>query len=80
MQVNAQIPVVNAQMLIQKIQSLPPERMLEVDDFVDFLRVKIEQSQAHAQDRALTRMASEASEPSFANAWDNAEDEAYDAI
>ncbi len=80
MQVNAQIPAVNAQMLIQKIQTLPPERILEVDDFVDFLRVKIEQSQAHAQDRALTHMVSEASEPSFNNVWDNAEDEAYDAL
>jgi hypothetical protein len=80
MQVNAQIPVVNAQMLIQKIQNLPPERILEVDDFVDFLRVKMEQSQAHAQDRALTRMASEVSEPSFDSVWDNAEDEAYDAL
>jgi hypothetical protein len=80
MQSNAQTAAVNAQMLIQKIQSLPPERVAEVDDFVEFLRLRIERSQAQAQDRALARMASQVSEPSFANVWDNTEDEAYDAL
>ncbi len=30
----------NAQVLIEKIQALPPERLGEVEDFVDFLAAK----------------------------------------
>jgi hypothetical protein len=77
---NTQTTAMNAQMLIQKIQSLPPERVAEVDDFVEFLRLRVDRSQAQAQERDLTRMASQVSEPSFASVWDNAEDEAYDAL
>ena len=77
---NAQTSPVNTQVLIQKIQSLPPERVIEVDDFVEFLRLRVQQDQAQAQDRALTRMTAQASEASFARVWDNAEDEAYDAL
>jgi hypothetical protein len=32
------IPAHNAQTLLEKIQSLPTERIAEVEDFVDFLR------------------------------------------
>jgi hypothetical protein len=32
------IPAHNAQTLLEKIQSLPTERITEVEDFVDFLR------------------------------------------
>ena len=32
------IPAHNAQSLLEKIQSLPTERIAEVEDFVDFLR------------------------------------------
>ena len=63
----------NAQVLIEKIQALPPERMAEVDDFVDFLRLR-------EQERCLTRAAALVSAPAFATVWDNAEDEAYDAL
>jgi Protein of unknown function (DUF2281) len=66
--------------LIQKIQTLPPERLAEVDDFVEFLRLRMVQTQAYEQDRALTRMAAQASAHSFASVWDNPEDEAYDAL
>lgn len=66
--------------LIHKIQNLPPERVAEVDDFVEFLRLRTQQGQELAQDRSLTRAISQASESSFASAWDNAEDEAYDAL
>ena len=77
---NAQTGLMNAQVLIQKIQSLPPERVIEVDKFVEFLRFRVQQDQAQAQDRALARMTAQASEASFAQVWDNAEDEAYDAL
>lgn len=63
----------NAKVLIGKIQSLPPERVAEVDDFVEFLRTR-------EQDRQYTHAAAQASVPAFAAAWDNPEDEAYDAL
>ncbi len=60
-------------LLIEKIQSLPPARLAEVDDFVEFLRHK-------EQERADTGLAAHVAAPSFAEVWDNAEDEAYDAL
>jgi hypothetical protein len=63
----------SAEILIEKIQALPPERMAEVDDFVDFLRLR-------EQQRSLTSMAAHASAPAFAAVWDNPDDEAYDAL
>ena len=59
--------------LIAKINTLPIDRLHEVEDFVDFLR-------SRDQDRALVRAAGAASAPAFAAVWDNPEDDAYDAI
>lgn len=59
--------------LIEKIDSLPPERVEEVEDFVDFLRQK-------DQDRQLTHAATKAAEPSLKKVWDNSDDAAYDAL
>ena len=59
--------------LIRKIQSLPPERVVEVEDFVDFISLR-------EQERALGRAASAVSETSFAVVWDNPEDAGYDAL
>ena len=61
------------QALIEKINTLPIDRLTEVEDFVDFLR-------SRDQDRALFRAASAASEPAFAAVWNNPEDDAYDAL
>ena len=61
------------QALIEKINQLPPQRMAEVEDFVDFLR-------ARADDERLTQAAANTSEPSFAAVWDNDEDAAYDRL
>ena len=57
--------------LIDKIKQLPPERMAEVEDFVDFLRTREDKHR-------LTPAATCASEPGFARVWDNDEDAAYD--
>ncbi len=62
--------VVNAQTLIEKIQTLPPDRVLEVEDFVDFLRLR-------EQERALIRAAAAISAPAFEAIWNNPEDDAY---
>jgi hypothetical protein len=40
------------QTLIEKLKELPPERMAEVEDFVDFLRTREEE----ARDAAATRL------------------------
>lgn len=61
------------QMLIDKIKQLPPQRMAEVEDFVDFLR-------AREDEQRLTLVAAMASEASFAQVWDNDEDAAYDRM
>jgi len=59
--------------LLEKIQSLPPEQVAEVEDFVDFLRQRIE-------DRRLTRAAAKMSEKVFQEVWDNPEDAEYDKL
>lgn len=59
--------------LMEKIQMLPPDRLVEVEDFVDFIRLR-------EQERALTRAATATSAPAFAAVWDNPEDDAYDAL
>jgi hypothetical protein len=61
------------QALIEKLNTLPVDRLNEVEDFVDFLR-------SRDQDRALFRAASAASEPAFAAVWNNPEDDVYDAL
>lgn len=61
------------QALIEKIRQLAPQRLAEVEDFVDFLR-------ARDDEQRLTRAAAKASEASFAAVWDNDEDAAYDRM
>ena len=63
----------DTQALIERIQSLPPERIAEVEDFVAFIT-------AREQDRALVGAAAAASIPALAAVWDNPEDDAYDAL
>ena len=59
--------------LIDKLEALPPERIAEVEDFIDFLK-------SRDTDRQLTRAAAKASEPAFAKVWDNQDDAVYDAL
>ena len=59
--------------LIEKIRSLPPEKVAEVEDFVDFLRLR-------EQDRELTRAATKLSEETFQKVWDNPDDADYDKL
>ena len=61
------------QVLFDKIKQLPPQRMAEVEDFVDFLRER-------ESEHRLTHAAAKASEASFAQVWDNDEDAAYDRM
>lgn len=59
--------------LFDKIKQLPPQRMAEVEDFVDFLC-------AREDEQRLTRSAAKVSEASFAQVWDNDVDSAYDRM
>jgi hypothetical protein len=61
------------QKLIEKIQSLPPERVAEVEDFVDFLKLR-------DTDRRLTVAAAKLSEEAFRRVWDNPDDADYDRL
>lgn len=58
--------------LIRKIRRLPPDKLAEVEDFVDFLEQR--------EDRRLTQAASKLSEKSFSKVWDNPDDAAYDQL
>ena len=59
--------------LMDKIRSLPPERVAEVEDFVDFLT-------ARDQDRHVTQAAARLSEEAFRAVWDNSDDAEYDRL
>lgn len=59
--------------LIAKIKALPPERIAEVADFVEFLG-------AREGGLALTRAAAAASAPAFAAVWNNPDDDVYDVL
>ena len=59
--------------LFAKIRSLPPDRLAEVEDFVDFLRQRND-------DHALTQVAARLSENAFQNVWDNSDDAEYDRL
>jgi len=65
--------VPNAQSLIEKLESLTPQRRAEVEDFVDFLR-------SRENGLRLANAAARASEPSFAQVWDNDDDAEYDRL
>jgi hypothetical protein len=53
----------NAKALLKKIQALPPERIVEIEDFVDFIV-------AREQERSLRRAAAELSKGGFAVVWE----------
>lgn len=57
----------------EKLSQLAPDRLAEVEDFIDFLRER-------DQDRRLRRDYAQASEKSFAKVWDNDEDAVYDRL
>jgi hypothetical protein len=64
---------VQEQALIEKIRALPPEKVAEVENFVDFLRQR-------SEDQRLTKAAAKLSEKAFQKVWDNPEDDDYDRL
>ena len=61
------------QELIEKIRSLPVDKLAEVEDFIDFLRQREEEHQ-------LGWGVTSASEAAFAKVWDNPDDAEYDRL
>ena len=67
------MPATARDLLIEKIERLPPARIAEVEDFVDFLA-------SRDTDRDLARAVSAAAVPAFSKVWDNPDDDAYNDI
>jgi hypothetical protein len=67
-------PIFDEQQIIDKLRALPPEKVAEVVDFIDFL------AQRSHSDRQLSRAATKLSEDAFARVWDNVEDSVYDNL
>lgn len=61
------------QVIVKKLRALPPERIAEVEDFVDFLQTRTEA-------RQLTHAAAKLAESAFSRVWDNASDADYDRL
>jgi hypothetical protein len=65
--------IFNETALLEKIRALPPDRISEVEDFVDFLRHKI-------SDHGQAATTSKLSEDAFGGVWNNPSDAAYDDL
>jgi len=65
--------VSSPQSLIDKIKALPPKRLDEVEDFVDFIA-------SRAQERSLARATAATSAAVFGKIWSNPEDDVYDEL
>ncbi len=61
------------QALVEKILKLPPDKVLEVEDFVDFLLTR-------TQDHQLGTAAAALSAAAFQTVWDNPDDAEYDRL
>ncbi|MDY7004820.1 MAG: DUF2281 domain-containing protein [Cyanobacteriota bacterium] len=59
--------------LIAKIRSLPPDKVAEIIDFMDFLSQR-------QQEQSLTNSTTKLSETAFEKIWDNPQDDDYDCL
>ncbi len=60
------------ELLFEKIDQLPPQKIAEVINFVDFL--------AEREEKKLSEAATKLSEESFGRIWNNDEDAVYDKL
>lgn len=67
------MPITNEAVLFDKIRALPPEKVAQVEDFVDFLRQR-------QNERMLASSTTQLSETAFAKVWDNPDDADYDHL
>lgn len=59
--------------MVKKLERLPPERVAEVEDFIDFLHNRDE-------DRSLVHATQAISEHTLHTVWDNPADADYDRL
>jgi hypothetical protein len=59
--------------VVRKLQLLPPDRVSEVEDFIDFLSQR-------GQDQQVVQAAMAASQPALSEIWNNPEDAEYDQL
>ena len=59
--------------MLAKLEHLSPERLAEVEDFIDFLSQR-------DQDKRLRQDYARASEDRFSKVWDNDDDAIYDTL
>lgn len=58
--------------VLEKLEHLSPDRLAEVEDFIDFLSQR-------DQEKRLRHEYAQASEHAFEKVWDNDEDAIYDS-
>ena len=61
------------QHMLEKLEHLSPERLTEVEDFIDFLSQR-------DQNKHLRQDYAQASEETFSKVWDNDDDAIYDTL
>ncbi|MDT0498958.1 hypothetical protein RM530_16565 [Algiphilus sp. W345] len=61
------------QQMVKKLQQLPPARVAEVEDFIDFLS-------SRDGDRPLVKAAQAVSQAGLSAVWDNSDDADYDRL
>ena len=59
--------------MLEKLEHLSPERLVEVEDFIDFLNER-------DQDKHLRQDYAQASEDTFNKVWNNDDDAVYDTL
>lgn len=59
--------------VVRKLQLLPPDRLSEVEDFIDFLSQR-------GLDQQVVQAAMAASQPALSGIWNNPEDAEYDQL
>jgi hypothetical protein len=59
--------------VLGKLQGLAPHRLLEVEDFIDFLKQRDDE-------RSFTQAVQAASEPVLDQIWNNPDDAEYDQL
>jgi hypothetical protein len=70
---NTVSPSEQERLILKKIRMLPPDKIAEIADFVDFISQK-------DQERQLRKAAGKMAEDTFKKVWDNSEDDVYNQL
>ncbi len=73
MQHNTISPNEQERFILTKIRMLPPDKVVEIVNFVDFISHK-------GRERQLLQVVGQMAEDTFKKIWDNSEDDVYDQL